>query len=184
MARKLSVAIVLVLLAGCGRSQPPQGIVWQQYSGTRAYEHVAKLVGYGPRPAGSEALGRTATYIMTQLQDYGLTTEEQVFTAPTPYGPKQFRNVIARTRVQQGGQNRTIIIASHYDTKSGIGGGFQGANDSGSSTGLLLELARQTGFGDAVKIPVHHSGTEAALNGKSEAWTAPKEISPCFPGTG
>jgi hypothetical protein len=142
MARKLSVAIVLVLIGGCGRSQPPQGIAWQQYSGTRAYEHVAKLVGYGPRPAGSEALGRAATYIVTQLQDCGLTAEEQVFTAPTPYGPKQFRNVIAKTRVQQGGQNRTIIIASHYDTKLFTNMTFVGANDGGSSTGTLLEIAR------------------------------------------
>jgi hypothetical protein len=142
MARKLSVAIVLVLIGGCGRPQPPQGIAWQQYSGTRAYEHVAKLVGYGPRPAGSEALGRAATYIMTQLQDSGLTAEEQVFTAPTPYGPRQFRNVIARTRVQQGGQNRTIIIASHYDTKLFTNMTFIGANDGGSSTGTLLEIAR------------------------------------------
>jgi glutaminyl-peptide cyclotransferase len=142
MARKLSVAIVLVLIGGCSRSQPPQGIAWQQYSGTRAYEHVAKLVGYGPRPAGSEALGRAATYIITQLQDYGLTAEEQVFTASTPYGPRQFRNVIARTRVQQGSQNRTIIIASHYDTKLFTNMTFVGANDGGSSTGTLLEIAR------------------------------------------
>ncbi len=142
MARKLSVAIVLVLIGGCSRSQPPQGIAWQQYSGTRAYEHVAKLVGYGPRPAGSEALGRAATYIITQLQDYGLTAEEQVFTASTPYGPRQFRNVIARTRVQQGGPNRTIIIASHYDTKLFTNMTFVGANDGGSSTGTLLEIAR------------------------------------------
>ena len=33
-------------------------------------------------------------------------------------------------------------MGSHYDTKSGISEEFQGANDSGSSTGLLLELAR------------------------------------------
>ena len=36
----------------------------------------------------------------------------------------------------------TIILASHYDTKSGIGPAFEGANDSGSSSGLLLELAK------------------------------------------
>ena len=142
MARKLSLTIVLLLIGGCGRSQLPQGIAWQQYSGARAYEHVAKLVGYGPRPTGSEALGRAAAYIMTQLQDYGLTAEEQVFTAPTPYGPRQFRNVIARTRIQQGGPNRTIIIASHYDTKLFTNMTFVGANDGGSSTGTLLEVAR------------------------------------------
>jgi Zn-dependent M28 family amino/carboxypeptidase len=135
-------AVILLFIAGCGGSQAPQPIPWQQYSGARAYEHVAKLVGYGPRPSGSEALGRAATYLTTQLQDYGLTAEEQVFMAQTPFGPKQFRNVIAKTRVQPGGPNRVIIIGSHYDTKIFTNLTFVGANDGGSSAGTLLEIAR------------------------------------------
>jgi Zn-dependent M28 family amino/carboxypeptidase len=142
MASKLIVGVALLLVAGCGGSPAPQAIPWQQCNGERAYEHVAKLVGYGPRPSGSEALGRAASYITTQLQDYGLTADEQVFVAQTPYGTKQFRNVIARTRVQQGGPNRVIIIASHYDTKLFTNVTFVGANDGGSSTGTLLEIAR------------------------------------------
>jgi len=35
-----------------------------------------------------------------------------------------------------------VLLGSHYDTKVGISDKFQGANDSGSSSGLLLELAR------------------------------------------
>lgn len=142
MASKLIVGAVLLLMAGCGGSSAPQPIPWQQCSGERAYEHVAKLVGYGPHPSGSEALGRAASYITTQLQDYGLTADEQVFVAQTPYGTKQFRNVIAKTRVQQGGPNRIIIIGSHYDTKLFTNVTFVGANDGGSSTGTLLEIAR------------------------------------------
>ncbi|MGO9246235.1 MAG: M28 family metallopeptidase [Verrucomicrobiia bacterium] len=142
MARKLTVGVVLLLVAGCGGSTAPQPIAWQQCNGERAYEHVAKLVGYGPHPSGSEALGRAASYITSQLQDYGLTADEQVFVAQTPYGTKQFRNVIAKTRVQQGGPNRVIIIGSHYDTKLFTNVTFVGANDSGSSTGTLLEIAR------------------------------------------
>jgi len=142
MARKLTVGVILLLVAGCGGSPAPQPIAWQQCNGERAYEHVAKLVGYGPHPSGSEALGRAASYITSQLQDYGLTADEQVFVAQTPYGTKQFRNVIAKTRVQQGGPNRVIIIGSHYDTKLFTNVTFVGANDSGSSTGTLLEIAR------------------------------------------
>ncbi|MGD1017878.1 MAG: M28 family metallopeptidase [Verrucomicrobiia bacterium] len=142
MAKKLIRGVILLLVAGCGGSSAPQPIPWQQCNGGRAYEHVVKLVGYGPHPSGSEALGRAASYITTQLQDYGLTADEQVFVAQTPYGPKQFRNVIARTRVQQGGPNRVIIIGSHYDTKLFTNVTFVGANDSGSSTGTLLEIAR------------------------------------------
>lgn len=142
MASKLIAGVILALLVGCGGSTAPQPIPWQQCNGDRAYEHVAKLVGYGPHPSGSEALGRAASYITTQLQDYGLTADEQVFVAQTPYGTKQFRNVIAKTRVQQDGPNRVIIIASHYDTKLFTNATFVGANDGGSSTGTLLEIAR------------------------------------------
>ena len=143
MAKKLSFAIIIVLLvSGCGASQAPKEIAWQQCSGARAYEHVAKLVGFGPHPTGSEALGRAATYIEAELHEYGLTTEEQVFTAQTPYGPKRFRNIVAKTRVQQGGPDQVIIIGSHYDTKLFTNLTFVGANDGGSSTGTLLEIAR------------------------------------------
>jgi Zn-dependent M28 family amino/carboxypeptidase len=142
MARKLTCIIVAVVFGGCGGPPAPRPIQWQQCDGSRAYEHAAKLVGYGPRPSGSDALGRAATYIATQLQDYGLTTEEQVFVAPTPFGPKQFRNIIARTHVQQNGPGRVIVIGSHYDTKIFTNITFVGANDGGSSTGTLLEMAR------------------------------------------
>jgi Zn-dependent M28 family amino/carboxypeptidase len=142
MARKLRFAITVLLLVGCGGSRAPKGIAWQQCSGARAYEHVAKLVGYGPHPTGSEALGRAATYIVAQLHDYGLTTEQQVFTARTPFGAKQFRNIVAKTRIQQGGPDQVIIIGSHYDTKLFTNLTFVGANDGGSSTGTLLEIAR------------------------------------------
>ncbi|HTS19387.1 MAG TPA: M28 family peptidase [Verrucomicrobiae bacterium] len=138
----ITVVVVLLLATGCGGSTAPQPIQWQQFSGERAYEQVAKLVGYGPHPSGSEALGRAASYITTQLQDYGLNAEEQVFIGQTPFGTKQFRNIIAKTRVQQDEPGRVIIIASHYDTKLFTNVTFVGANDGGSSTGTLLEIAR------------------------------------------
>ena len=142
MARKLAFALVVLLGASCGGSRQPQPIPWQQYNGQRAYEHVQKLVGYGPRPVASEALGQAATYIKAQLEDDGLTVDEQVFVAQTPLGPKQFRNIVAKTHVQQGGPGRVIILGSHYDTKIFTNLTFVGANDGGSSTGALLEMAR------------------------------------------
>ncbi len=132
----------MVAVCGCGRSQPPPPIPWQQFSGERAYQHVEKLVGYGARPSGSDALGRSATYIKTQLEDYGLKAEEQVFMASTPLGPKQFCNIVAKTRVQTGEPKRVIVIGSHYDTKVFTNFTFVGANDGGSSSGALLEIAR------------------------------------------
>ena len=135
------LTVLSFLTAGCG-SKPSQEIRWDAFSGERAYAHVQKMVGFGPRPSGSAALEQTAAYLRQQLEGYGLTVEEQVFTASTPYGPKQFRNIIARTRFQETGLNRVIIVGSHYDTKLMTNVTFVGANDAGSSTGALLEIAR------------------------------------------
>jgi Zn-dependent M28 family amino/carboxypeptidase len=142
MAKRLGLVLIIGIACGCGGSRAPSPIPWQEYSGDRAYQHVEKLVGYGPRPSGSDALGLAATYIKTQLGGYGLTVEEQVFTAQTPFGPKQFRNIVAKTHVQSDGPNRVIIIGSHYDTKFFTNITFVGANDAGSSSGALLEIAR------------------------------------------
>ena len=142
MAPRLILPVLLLLLAGCGGTQTPPEIQWQAFNGARALAHVEKLVSFGPRPSGSDALNRSATYLTTQLREYGLTAEEQVFNAGTPNGPVMFRNIVAKTQAGRGGAGRVIILASHYDTKLLPGMRFVGANDAGSSTGVLLELAR------------------------------------------
>jgi hypothetical protein len=104
------------------------------FSGERAYEHVRRLVGFGPRPSGSKALERARRYILEQV---GGRLEEWV--AETPAGRVKMANVVAEL---EGATEETIIIASHYDTKRFKEFDFVGANDSGSSTGVLIELAR------------------------------------------
>ena len=49
------------------------------------------------------------------------------------------KNIIARF---PGTTGTAMVITGHYDTKSMPGRHFVGANDGGSSTGLLLEMAR------------------------------------------
>ena len=129
-----------LLLAGCG-DESPDDIPWRAFDGRRAHAHVQRLVSYGPRPAGSHGLIRSATYIATQLQEVGVDTEEQVFIAQTPHGPTQFRNVIGTTR-RQNPKEPLLLVAGHYDTKHLTNTTFLGANDGGSSAGALLELAR------------------------------------------
>jgi Zn-dependent M28 family amino/carboxypeptidase len=73
------------------------------------------------------------------MKSYGYAIEQDAFMAQTPYGPIRMNNLIAR----KGNGNRGIIaLATHYDTKLMEGKNFVGANDAGSSTGLLIELAR------------------------------------------
>ena len=106
-------------------------------SGARAYEETRNVVALGARPSGSDGARRTANHVAQRLKQMGVEHEVDTFSVKTPSGPVVFRNVIARLP----GTTNIIVLAGHYDTKAGISTRFVGANDSGSSTGLLLALA-------------------------------------------
>lgn len=109
------------------------------FEAERAFAHVKAQVEFGPRPAGSAAIEKTREYLLKELKSYGLKPVLDEFTEPTPRGKVKFKNVIAEI---QGETPGTIIISSHYDTKEFKEFRFVGANDGGSSTGILLEIAR------------------------------------------
>lgn len=109
------------------------------YDGERAFEHVRKMVEMGPRPAGSAELARTREYIIGELQTAGMKVTSDQFTAQTPSGAREMANVTAELA---GESKDVIIISSHYDTKPVKEFRFVGANDGGSSTGALIEMAR------------------------------------------
>ena len=104
--------------------------------------HVQALVDLGPRPPGSAAIEKSRGYIVHQLQLLGWKVERQAFSDDTPRGQKNFVNLIATFGAQS---KPSFLLCSHYDTKTFDTGAFVGANDGGSSTGLLLELARVVG---------------------------------------
>ncbi len=138
MRNALCVYTVFLLFATTACAQSPSSSA-PALSGEKAMEHVRNQVAFGPRPPGSEALQKCREYLIRQLEGYGYQVEKDSFTATTPYGPKPMVNLIARKRT--GGSN-VIAFASHYDTKYFENIRFVGADDGGSSTGLLLELAR------------------------------------------
>jgi len=107
------------------------------FDGARAYEHVRQLVAFGPRPSGSEALHRAQTYIVSQLKSYGCQVEEHDFHGSTDLGEIAMKNIIAK--VPGTGPN-IVMYATHYDTVRIPN--FVGADDGGSGTGTMLELAR------------------------------------------
>jgi glutaminyl-peptide cyclotransferase len=109
------------------------------FDGERALAHVKAQVEFGPRPAGSQASDKTGAYIKRELESYGLKTTLDTFTPNTPRGKVKMKNIIAEL---PGETSDIIIIASHYDTKYFQDFNFVGANDAGSSTGALLEIAR------------------------------------------
>jgi glutaminyl-peptide cyclotransferase len=107
--------------------------------GERAFAHVRKQVEIGPRPAGSAELAKARDYIVGELKSYGLNVTLDEFAAKTPVGERKMVNVTAEL---QGESSDVIILSSHYDTKLFKEFRFVGANDGGSSTGTLLEMAR------------------------------------------
>jgi glutaminyl-peptide cyclotransferase len=138
---------MLAFVAGCGQPAPAfneADPLDAQVSGERALAHVAALVAFGPRPAGSEALEQSRRYLEGELASLGWSTRRQTFTAKTPRGDFEFTNLLARFGEGERAWAARVdgLLCSHYDTKLYEGFEFVGANDGGSSTGLLLELAR------------------------------------------
>lgn len=109
------------------------------FDSNQAWEHLRRQVSFGPRPAGSAALAETRRYILDQLKAAGVEAREQAFDATTPLGPVKMANVIGTI---PGASRERIALASHFDTKLFRGFRFVGASDGGSSTAVVLELAR------------------------------------------
>ena len=109
------------------------------FSGASALRYTQAAVAFGPRPSGSQANRELQAYIRTQLRMLKCEMTEDPFVAKTPNGDIPMTNIIAKFPGRSG---HAIVVTGHFDTKLFPGRKFVGANDGGSSTGLLLELAR------------------------------------------
>jgi hypothetical protein len=137
----LFVAVCAAII--CADSSPAaQTKIWEEISGEKAFAHVQRLVDFGPRPSGSEAIEKSRDYIEYQLRHSGWQVTRQTFTDDTPRGRVQFVNLIAQFPGQAKAAAPSFLLCSHYDTKMFDAIKFVGADDGGSSTGLLLEIAR------------------------------------------
>lgn len=109
------------------------------FSGASALEFTRKAVAFGPRTAGTAANRALQAYLVRTLRASGCQLSEDAFTAATPRGAVAMKNILCRF---PGTSGQTVIVTGHYDTKYFPRFSFVGANDGGSSTGFLLELAR------------------------------------------
>ena len=134
---RVVVLCVIAALAACvmpATAADPPG-----FDGGRAFEHLRAVVGFGPRIAGSAAADETRRYIKAQMAAIGVQVTDQAFEAKTPVGQVKMVNVRATI---PGARPERIILAGHYDTKVFKQFRFVGANDAGSSTAFLIEMAR------------------------------------------
>lgn len=109
------------------------------FDGDRAMQYVKDIVKFGPRPVGSSNHKKVEAYLASRLK--GDQVEDDAFTADTPEGKFPVHNIIAK---YPGTKDGIIVMASHYDTNYPLRDtSFVGANDGGSSSALLLEIANQ-----------------------------------------
>ena len=111
----------------------------ESFNAARAMQYTREVVAFGARPIGSANHKKLENYILNHLK--GDSVEEDAFVADTPDGKFPVRNLIAKF---PGTREGVIVIAGHYDTNYPLRNtGYVGANDGGSSTAILLELANQ-----------------------------------------
>jgi hypothetical protein len=122
-----------------GLQDAPPAATTGGFDGNRALDYVAKQVAFGPRPSGSPAIAQTQKYLMSQLKSFGCAADVDDFTADTPVGRLPMKNILAKI---PGEDSSIIMLATHYDTLLRDDIVFVGADDAGSSTGVMLELAR------------------------------------------
>ena len=147
--RRIGLAGVALALAACVSAETPAGGPGQGrasaapqapvFDAARAFAHLKAIVAIGPRPAGSPGAAKTRDFIKKEMAALGLTATEQTFDAKTPAGQVRMSNV--RVTIP-GASSHRLVVGGHYDTKLFTEFAFVGANDAGSSTAFLIELAR------------------------------------------
>jgi len=123
---------VLLLFPALGHSQ-------QKFNGEKAYAAAKEFVAIGPRWCGSPGHLKAEAFLRNHFKNDKL--EEDTFTANTPIGPVPMRNFIVRF---PGKKDGVIVLTTHYETNYPLRNiSFVGANDGGSTTGLLIEMASE-----------------------------------------
>jgi glutaminyl-peptide cyclotransferase len=152
MTRHLILGVLtgfLLVASGCRPAPSPKRPAFKPLAprvldADNALAEARALVALGPRDAGTPGARQAAGHLLVRLQAVGVQSTLDAFTDETPDGKTTFWNVMGVIPAdgRWAAKAPWIFLGSHFDTKSGLGGGFEGANDSASSSGLLLELAR------------------------------------------
>ncbi len=104
-----------------------------------------------PHPFGSRRQNELSAYLMARLKDMGAKASVQEFTSLVPnrdYTPGSMRPITLNKNganilgyIESSPQAQCLVIfASHYDSKELPGQRYVGANDSASSSILLLQM--------------------------------------------
>lgn len=136
----LTVRPGLALIGVLFVSAFPAGLALHDaFNPQQAYAYTAQITGFGERWPGSAGHKKTEDLIHLVLQKDNAQVETDDFVAETPRGQVPVHNIIGKFNVTSNPKQRIFILAGHYDTL--FKAGFVGANDGGSTTGILLAFA-------------------------------------------
>ncbi|UJL45938.1 M28 family peptidase [Virgibacillus sp. NKC19-16] len=113
---------------------------WEAFAfdSDRAMAHIRHLSeDIGPRAPGSEGEEEASEYIKAEFEKLGYNASTQTFDIPNG---AQSQNVIAVKEAEGIEDPEIVYVTAHYDSVPGS----PGANDNGSGTAALLELAKVT----------------------------------------
>jgi glutaminyl-peptide cyclotransferase len=133
VAAGLALAAPLALNA-----QHPSAGAGQGFDGQKAYDYAREFVAIGPRWPTGPGHVKAEEFLRGHFLSEHLACEEDTFTADTPIGPVPMRNFIVRF---EGTKKGIIVLGTHYETNYPLRTiDFVGANDGGSTTGLLMAI--------------------------------------------
>ena len=131
----------------------------QPFDDKKTMKHLSKIAE-SPHPMGSANQKLVGDYILNQIKNIGLKPLEDHFIAKVPnpilldnrqapvplFLKKSGRNILAKSHE---GDGCVVLVGSHYDSKYFRHFVYRGANDSGSSSALLIQLLSVAkGFAD------------------------------------
>jgi Zn-dependent M28 family amino/carboxypeptidase len=150
------IIIILLFLNACKNNPPQERTVETpatpvpSFNRDSAYHFVAQQVAFGPRVPGSEAHQNCKNWLVQKFESYGATVIEQNFPAKTYYNKTlPATNIIAQFNP---GAGKRLLLAAHWDSRHIADSPLSserktepilGADDGGSGTAVLLEIARQ-----------------------------------------
>lgn len=152
--RKLSYLFLLpLLLMGC-KDKPKVDTDYvspaPSFNEDSAYVYVAEQCAFGPRVMNSVAHDSCGEYIARKFREFGAVVYDQYADSKLYDGtPIKMRNIIASYNPEAAAR---ILIAGHWDSRQWADNDpdernhntpIDGANDGGSSIGVMLEIARQ-----------------------------------------
>lgn len=127
-----------------------------KFNAADTFLEVKALAAITPRHSGSPGAQKAAEYLLSRLNAAGIKSSIDEFSQETPAGTVMFRNVLgvlSGRKADGRPADEWIIVGAHYDAKAGIADDFQGANDSASGAGILIELARN--ISNSADLPVN-----------------------------